>query len=277
MVTTEPASVTGRRRVEWESRVDRPSDLIQSVSRALRILEEVGRHPDGVAPKVVAARCELTPSTAYHLLRTLAYEGYLSRDPSGDYRLGLELADRYRDLAASLTRRPTTHNVLATLVRRTGLSAYLARFVDDRIAVVDVVEGTGSPHLEDLVPGFDEGAHATALGKALLSTLEPPARRAYLRAVGMRPFTPRTVREPDGLDHELETVTPTGWFVEESQYRPEVSCVARRVHRPDQPGRWYAVGVSASSPALRSRRCELTDAIADAADRLAESSLAGTA
>jgi hypothetical protein len=35
--------------------------------------------------------------------------------------------------------------------------------------------------------------------------------------------------------------------------------------------------VSASSPALRSRRCELTDAIADAADRLAESSLAGTA
>lgn len=70
----------------------RPSDLIQSVSRACHVLEEVGRHPGGVSPKQVALRCGLRLPTAYHLLRTLAWEGWLERTPTGDYRPGPKLA-----------------------------------------------------------------------------------------------------------------------------------------------------------------------------------------
>lgn len=72
--------------------VRRPSDLIQSVSRACRILDEVRRHPAGVSAKQVAGRCGLRLATTYHLLRTLAYEGWLERTPSGDYRVGRKLA-----------------------------------------------------------------------------------------------------------------------------------------------------------------------------------------
>ena len=43
--------------------------------------------------------------------------------------------------------------------------------------------------LEDLIVGFDDGAHATALGKALLSTLPPARRRRYLRDSGLRRVT----------------------------------------------------------------------------------------
>ena len=53
-----------------------PSDLIRSVSRALRVLESVGRAPRGLTVKQIARRCELTVATTYHLVRTLAYEGY---------------------------------------------------------------------------------------------------------------------------------------------------------------------------------------------------------
>lgn len=75
-----------------------PSDLIRSVSRALRLLEEVGRHPAGVNAKRLASRCGLHLSTVYHLVRTLHYEGYVDRLPSGDYVLGLAVADRFHDL-----------------------------------------------------------------------------------------------------------------------------------------------------------------------------------
>ncbi len=51
-----------------------PSDLIRSVSRALRVLESVGRAPRGLTVKQIARRCELTVATTYHLVRTLAYE-----------------------------------------------------------------------------------------------------------------------------------------------------------------------------------------------------------
>ena len=79
-----------------------PSDLIRSVSRALRVLESVGRAPRGLTVKQIARRCELTVATTYHLVRTLAYEGYVIRREDGTYIVGLEIADRYRDLLATL-------------------------------------------------------------------------------------------------------------------------------------------------------------------------------
>src|SRR5690606_40343945 len=73
-----------------------PSDLIRSVSRALRVLEAVGRAPRGLTVKQIARRCGLTVATTYHLVRTLAYEGYVIRREDGTYIVGLEVADRDR-------------------------------------------------------------------------------------------------------------------------------------------------------------------------------------
>jgi DNA-binding IclR family transcriptional regulator len=248
--------------------VERPSVLIQSVSRALRVLEVVGSSPGGCNAKVVARRCELKPSTAYHLLRTLAYEGYLVRDEAGDYHLGLEISDRFRDLCASLGRPPQVAPVLRHLAATTGHSGYLARFVDGRVTIARVVEAPGSPHLEDLIPGFDEAAHATALGKALLSTL-PRRERHELLGRRMRPFTSRTVRDRDALELELEAARTAGVFVEEGQYRGAVTCAAALVPTGDATDPWWAIALSAASTTFVRRRDELTGAL-----RLASSDLA---
>lgn len=244
-----------------------PSDLIQSVSRALRILEVIGEEPAGLSPKAVARRARLKLATTYHLLRTLAYEGYLVRDARGDYSLGLEIADRFADLRASLGRPPQAAAVLRDLAQRTGHSAYLARFVDDRVVIATVVEAPGSPHLEDLIPGFDEGAHATALGKALLSTLAAEDRRAYLRDQGLRPFTPQTVVDPVELDAELSGCSEL--FVEEGQFRGAVSCAATLVATDEPHDPWWAVAVAAASETFARRRRQLTASLRTAAGDLA--------
>ena len=246
-----------------------PSDLIQSVSRALRVLEAVGESPAGCNPKVVARRCGLHLSTTYHLLRTLAYEGYLTRTATGDYRLGLAISDRFRDLQASLTRLPQVPAVLRGLADTTGHSAYLARFVDGRVAITAVVEAAGSPHLEELIPGFDEAPHATALGKALLSRLPAAQRHDLVRTVGMRPFTARTIREVDALDAELGDHDDRAVFVEQGQYRVEVSCAAVLVPTGDSEDPWWALAVSAASPTFERRRTALTAALRTAGADLA--------
>lgn len=247
--------------------MERPSDLIQSVSRAFRILEEVGRHPDGINAKRVAHRCELNLSTTYHLLRTLSYEGYLIHLPSGDYTLGLEIADRFRDLHAALARSPRTDAVLRHVATDTAHTAYLARFVDGRVVIADVAEGPRSPHLEDLIPGFDEGAHATALGKALLSTLQVADRRRYLDETGLRRFTSRTTTSSDDLEADLADQRPTGAFVEECQYRPGVSCLAVLVGSDD--GGWAALGCSVEAAVFPRERGTLTTHLRHAAHDLA--------
>jgi len=249
--------------------VEPPSDLIRSVSRALRILEAVGASPEGCNPKVVARRCGLHLSTTYHLLRTLAYEGYLLRTATGDYRLGLEISDRYRDLQASLTRPPRVTAVLRHLAQETGHSGYLARFVDGRVTITSVVEAPGSPHLEDLIPGFDEATHATALGKALLSRLPRAQRHRFLRDTGMRPVTPLTVRDLAALDAELDGVTDDAVFVEHEQYRGSVSCAASLVPTGDPDDPWWAIAISAASPTLARQHGPLTRALRSASRHLA--------
>lgn len=249
--------------------MERPSDLIQSVSRAFRVLEVVGEAPAGLPPKAVAARTGLHLSTTYHLLRTLQYEGYLIRTPEGDYRLGLKIARRFRDLQSTLDTRPEVSAVLRRLAGVTGHSAYLARFVDGRIAITSVVEAPGSPHLEDLVPGFDEAAHATALGKALLSTLDPAGRRAYLAEQGLRPFTASTVCDAADLDHEVGRADPDRVYVEEGQFRGAVSCAAALVPTGMADAPWWSVALSASSATFRRRRRQLAVALQVAATDLA--------
>ena len=174
-----------------------PSDLIRSVSRALRVLESVGRAPRGLTVKQIARRCELTVATTYHLVRTLAYEGYVIRREDGTYIVGLEISDRYRELVSAFRGPPAVGEVLRRAASDTGYSHFLGRFVGGRIAVTAVAEGARSPYIDDMVPGFDEGGHATALGKALLATLTAGSARplpARLGHAGVHPGDPDHAR-----------------------------------------------------------------------------------
>lgn len=203
-----------------------PSDLIRSVSRALRVLESVGRAPKGLTVKQIARRCELTVATTYHLVRTLAYEGYVIRREDGTYIVGLEIADRYRELVTAFRGPASLGECLRRAALDTGYSHYLGRFVSGQVAITAVAEGPRSPYLEDLVPGFDEGAHATALGKALLATLTAEQRFRYLRDYGMRPFTNATLTSPEALEADVAAGDRRGMQLELGQFRQGVACAA---------------------------------------------------
>jgi DNA-binding IclR family transcriptional regulator len=203
-----------------------PSDLIRSVSRALRVLEAVGASPKGLTVKQIARRCELTVATTYHLVRTLAYEGYVTRREDGTYVVGMEISDRFRELVVAFRGPVGVVDVLRKAALDSGYSHYLARFISGRIVITAVAEGPRSPYLEDLIPGFDEGAHATALGKSLLATLTAEQRGRYLRDYGMRPYTPATLTTPEALEADLAAGERRAMQIEIGQFRPGLACAA---------------------------------------------------
>ncbi|HEX5540048.1 MAG TPA: helix-turn-helix domain-containing protein [Micromonospora sp.] len=196
-----------------------PSDLIRSVSRALRVLEAVGRAPKGLTVKQIARRCELTVATTYHLVRTLAYEGYVIRREDGTYIVGLQVADRYRELVAAFRGPAAVGEALRRAALESGYSHFLGRFVSGQVTITAVAEGPRSPGPEDLVPGYVEAPHANAIGKALLSTLTPEQRYRYLREYGMRQFTPATVATVDAFEADLAASERRGMYLEVGQYR----------------------------------------------------------
>jgi DNA-binding IclR family transcriptional regulator len=225
---------------------DEPTKMIQSVRRALRIMELVGKHRKGVTAQRIAYECGLNRATVYNLLRTLVYEGYLRRDVEGRYSLGLEVSDRYSDLTRAVAGPQSCGEFMRRMSSETGYSAFVGRFVEDRVAVTGVFEGARSPRVEDLIVGFDDGAHATALGKALLGTLPSSERRRYLREAGMRRFTRRTLTEPDELEHDLMVHAEGGLYAELGQFQDGVGCAAVVVR--DDPDPQQRVVLAAAMP-----------------------------
>ncbi|MPZ85492.1 MAG: helix-turn-helix domain-containing protein [Actinophytocola sp.] len=221
--------------------VPAPSDLVRSVSRAFRILEEVGASTAPLTVKAVARRCGLNLSTAYHLVRTLTYEGYLVRDRAGLYVLGSSVARRFHDLQASFDQPPEVHEVLRHLSAMTRRTAYLGRFVSGRILITDLVEGPESPYLEDLEVGLNVAAHATVIGKVLLAAMPRARRTAYLAEQGMRRFTTRTVIDTDSLEVELAGLRAGEPVLEHGQFRDGVSCVGALVRRSCPEDSWAVV------------------------------------
>jgi DNA-binding IclR family transcriptional regulator len=234
------------------ARGEAPEDLVQSVSRALHVLEVVTACP-GLPVKAIARRAGLNLSTTYHLVRTLAYEGYVRRLPDGCYDVGAELPRRFHDVVSALGRPPRSRDVLAHLAQGTGLSAYLGRLSGAGIVVAEVVEGPGSPYLEDFEVGLEVSAHATALGKVLLAALPHPQRRAYLREQGLPAFTSNTMTDAEALEGWLRGVDVGRPVVEHGEYRDGVSCAAALVPRPSAGGPAWAVVVSTRTDELPPR------------------------
>lgn len=242
-----------------------PDDYVQSVGRAMRVLEVVSTHP-GLPVKSIARRCSLNVSTTYHLVRTLAYTGYLVRLADGTYVTGDAVARRYHELVSWLDRPASTGEVLRQLAQRVGLSAYLGLLHDQRITIVGVAEGPGSPYLEDLEVGLDVAAHATAIGKALLAQLPVRERREYLAHHELRPFTSLTRTDPEALAHDLDGVPSGAAVVEHGEFRDGVACAAAIVPRRAGERAWAVAVAARAEDVPAAVRSELVLAASDLVD-----------
>lgn len=60
---------------------DEKGDILQSVQRALRVLNLIAEHPEGLSARQISYALSLNISTCYHILNTLLVAGYLDRPP----------------------------------------------------------------------------------------------------------------------------------------------------------------------------------------------------
>ncbi|HEX2075043.1 MAG TPA: helix-turn-helix domain-containing protein [Geodermatophilus sp.] len=165
--------------------------LIQSVQRALRLLEVVAELDGRARAKEIARAAGLPLPTTYHLLRTCAHEGWLQRLGDGSYVLGhrIDVVRRHGTAARGVAHaRPA----LEWLRDEIGGAVYLARYVDGEIVVAEIVDSPRAPRI-DLWVGIHDAGHATALGKCVLGQLSATERDDWFARHPLHDLTPRTV------------------------------------------------------------------------------------
>lgn len=202
--------------------------LIGSVQRALRLVDIVANSPRPLPPKMLAAITGLTPGTTYNLVRTLVHEGYLSSEPDG-----LVLGRRFPAFQQQIDARGVflarVRSALRDVTEDVGATAYLSRFADGEMHLVDIVDAERNPRVE-LWVGLQSSAHATALGKQILTELSDEDRLDYLSRHRLEELTPRTISDRATLLTQLEH--SPGWAVDREEYVIGATCVAVPVVAP---------------------------------------------
>ncbi|HSP37783.1 MAG TPA: IclR family transcriptional regulator C-terminal domain-containing protein [Frankiaceae bacterium] len=243
------------------TRAEAAPGTVQSVSRALHLLEYVAQSPDGVSAKQVAEHLGVALPSAYHLLRTLIDGGYLVHlTDDHAYVLGYQV----RVLEHGLTRQLQTSGTVAASIRSLQLSAdaaaYYAIYRDVEIVLAHVADSERRPRVRVLGIGFHEAAHATAFGKVMLAAMPSEQRRLYLARVGLRRWTSRTVTDEPGLETQLAQVRDSGVALEIGEFQSGLSCLAAPV-RSRAGGVVGSVAVSLESVEFAARRRGLERAV----------------
>ena len=207
---------------------------IQSVARALALLDFVSEQATPVRASEAAAALDLHLSTVHHLLTTLIQGGYLRRE-GRRYQVSQE---KVATLSARIRRdlRPseTALQLMFRLAEETGETAFVGRWDGRDVVISAIAEGRHAVRVATLSVGASGDAHARASGKALLA-YRPPEQIEFFLSQGLRPLTPQTITEPDRLRAELEIVRRQGYALDQEEYIAGVCCLAVPLWEEDLP------------------------------------------
>jgi IclR family transcriptional regulator, KDG regulon repressor len=203
--------------------------LIQSVSRALDILEAFSPGQAALGVTDLSRKLKLHKNNVFRLLATLETRGYVEQDAeSGSYRLGMKTFEVASVFLHHLSFVKQARVALEQLGRETEEAACLGVLDGPTVVCVDEVE-TGQPvrvvsHLGRRLPG-----HASALGKAQLAFRTPDELEQLWKAGEPAALTGRTTVGRARLAEELARVAAQDLALEDEELEVGVRGVAAPV------------------------------------------------
>jgi DNA-binding IclR family transcriptional regulator len=242
-----------------------PKTLIASVTKAINVLGEVARHPNGAAASEVSSALGMPIGTTHHLLNTLVEAGALTKAGDRRFRLGPKISalglayDAQRQMPASLL------GPLRWLAQTTGETAYLSGWRGTDIEVLASEEGNHAVRVAGLNRGAHGYAHARASGKLLLAYANPNVREFYLHEHDREPLTEFTTTDAHALEVNFEQIREQGYALDEQEYTLGVTCVSAPTFADGQV--IAAFTVSAPSHRFADNRAELISTTVEAARR----------
>lgn len=222
---------------------------VKSARRTLEILELLTRVERPLSFTDIAELLGYPRSSLHGLLRTLEQRGWIEAgapdrreftlgirawEAGQSYRRALSLAERGRPIMRRI--RDELNETVQMAVLEGRWNVYIAK-----------VEGSQRLALQSEV-GRRLEAHATGLGKALLSGLSDAELDERFDGVELERFTPATLTAAEALRQELDRVRRRGIAIDREEHTPGVRCIAAPVR--DHRGGVVAA-ISVSIPTVR--------------------------
>lgn len=229
-------------------RKEKSEYIVQSVDRALDILEAFNYQAEELGVTELSQKLGLHKNNVFRLLATLECRGYIEQDKrTGNYRLGIKTFEVANIFLHHLGLRRQARPVLEDLVNRCDETAYLAILDGPEVVYVLMHETSQTvrivPRLGHRLP-----AYCTASGKIQLAYESRDHLSQIFQGHVLKAHTAKTIDNFEKLVGHLKEVARVGYAVDNEEMEEGVRCLAAPVR--DYSHRVVA-GVGLSGPVSR--------------------------
>lgn len=195
---------------------------IQSVDRALSILEALSSSNSALMLNEIAKQVGINLSTCHHLVSTLVHRGYVVY---GGRSRGYSLSSKLEAVSQRSVRefdliefvRPSLQELNASLREATQMAVLRGSALVTRLRFAS--------HVEPQTDVYDlpklHAAHALATGKAILAWLPETELARVVADNGLPSFNDRTITSLGQLTEELRLVRRSGIAADDGEFRAD--------------------------------------------------------
>jgi DNA-binding IclR family transcriptional regulator len=227
---------------------------IQSVSKALNVIDIMADAYNGVGVTAVANSLGIAKSSAHRLLTTLEKAGYVkTNELTGRYHLTFKIFEA----GSKLLRGKGFNEHVSFLLEQLSLktNCLVKMCVEENFNMLCVYRINARQVFRmDLSTGTHLPLHCTGVGKAFLASLNEDELSWYLRYITFERFTPSTITTADRLMKEIKLCKARGYAVDRGEHSEEVWGIAAPVF--NHLGQTMST-ISVSGPASAIRQMDI--------------------
>ncbi len=213
------------------------------LDKAIALLELLADHPQGLPLTQIVEYAQIPKTSAHRLLLSWIGLGYVAKQASGAYVLGLRAIELSRRVARRNRPVEICHTILRDLQQHCGESVYLGIYRAGAVVLVDAVE---SSHALRVVVDLGEQCylHASAQGLAVAAHLNPEYLAQILPTGGLKPITAQTNTDWAVFQSRLQQCRDRGYAVNEGETVAGAVCVGAPIFAGEGGPVLGSVGIS---------------------------------
>lgn len=202
---------------------------VQSIDRALDIIEVLAVEESGLGVTEIAIRVGLHKSTAYRIIETLYNRGYLNKTQDNNYKIGLKLIEAVSCYINSLELETQARLYVAQMTAELGLTSHLGVLEGDKVVYIEKMDVFSSVRMYSQI-GLRMHAYCSSLGKCMLSGYSGKELSEVMKDCSFIKFTPNTISNIEELHKELLKVRKQGWAMDDEEYEIGHRCIGAPIY-----------------------------------------------
>lgn len=200
---------------------------LQTVERALMVLEIISIQPK--SQKELEQATGFNRSNVRRLVFTLMNKGYIEKDSSGKYTLGLKVVELSSIRLNQVELKTEAAPLLRELSLKTNQVCHMGIYSEGEVVYIEKIQPVNSISMYSSI-GVRIPVYLSSMGKVLLSQFDDEEIKRILKSTNMEKRTKNTHTDVGAVLDEVRTVRKNGYAVDNEENEDNIFCIGAPVY-----------------------------------------------